>query len=713
MGVRNGVTACMMIAAAALLAVGAIGPVHGLILAAAVLYGRWQRKPETHARLWDLLALLTLILFPFDLVVISRDLIGAALRLLTFVVVYRCSNLSDQRDLRQAISLSFVQILAAAASTTEAYFSIFLAAYLLVAIWTLMAMAASREGAPAAARRVPGGRPALSMTASTLAIGGALFFVIPHFGTGTFHPVSILRGEGDGLTGFADRIELGSIGRIKQSRAIVMRVHVGGALDPASLPVRWRGVALDTFDGRSWSASSGSRRWVDRDGDGAFHIGSLPPDNRDTFRYEVSVLPVLVPVLFTTPGPSRIVSDDITSLGIDTDGSIHLPAPRIRRFNYRVVSQAPDTALYGYGRGGTSPSGSARYLALPRLDPRVTRLAAAVTEGAGTDFERARRIEDYLRSNYTYSLDVNDAGVADPVAHFLLEHHPGHCEYFATSMAVMLRHLGIPSRVVNGFQSGEWSALTSSFIVRQADAHAWVEAWIPERGWVTYDPTPSTAQLAARAGALGRLRAGLSRLEVMWDTCDRRARSAGPGIGAGRVRGHRPRHRRFRGPLPHRAPGAGGLLDESALGPIHRDRGDRGVPGDGGTRRGEADRRAPQAPEAGRGPCLPDRRAGGTPLPPVRGPVGGARRETRTRADATRARHGDRTSRPGLIGYGSRLHRVVLRGAVRRAGLSRGGAFPTCRPVASGPSHLTGQESTPQPPSGPASRNASGTRLNR
>jgi len=459
-----------------------------------------------------------LILFPFDLVVISRDLIGAALRLLTFVVVYRCSNLSDRRDLRQAISLSFVQILAAAAATTEAYFSFFLAAYLLIAIWTLMAMASTRTGAPASVRRVPGGRPAAAMTASTLAIGGALFFVIPHFGTGTFHPVSILRGEGDGLTGFADRIELGSIGRIKQSRAIVMRVHVDDALDPSSLPVRWRGVALDTFDGRSWSASSGSRRWVERDGDGMFRVGSLPPASRDPFSYEVSMLPVLVPVLFTTPGPARIVSDDISSLGIDTDGSIHLPAPRIRRFSYRVVSEDPGTALHGYGRGGPSPSGSARYLALPRLDPRVSRLANAVTAEAETDFERARRIEEYLRSNYTYSLDVNDAGVTDPVEHFLLERNPGHCEYFATSMAVMLRHLGIPSRVVNGFQSGEWSALTSSFIVRQADAHAWVEAWMPERGWVTFDPTPSSAQIAAHAGVLGRFRARLSRLEVMWDT---------------------------------------------------------------------------------------------------------------------------------------------------------------------------------------------------
>ncbi len=83
--------------------------------------------------------------------------------------------------------------------------------------------------------------------------------------------------------------------------------------------------------------------------------------------------------------------------------------------------------------------------------------------------------------------------VADPLANFLFERKQGHCEYFASSMAVMLRTLHIPSRVVNGFVSDEFNDLTGNYVVRARNAHAWVEAYFPGYGWVTFDPTPDSA----------------------------------------------------------------------------------------------------------------------------------------------------------------------------------------------------------------------------
>ena len=80
--------------------------------------------------------------------------------------------------------------------------------------------------------------------------------------------------------------------------------------------------------------------------------------------------------------------------------------------------------------------------------------------------------------------------MADPLAYFLFERKKGHCEYFASSMAVMLRTLGIPSRVVTGFQSGVYNPMTGWQVIRASDAHSWVEAWIDGRGWTTFDPTP-------------------------------------------------------------------------------------------------------------------------------------------------------------------------------------------------------------------------------
>ena len=114
-----------------------------------------------------------------------------------------------------------------------------------------------------------------------------------------------------------------------------------------------------------------------------------------------------------------------------------------------------------------------------------------MTAGAETPAQRARAIEGHLRQDYGYTLELLSKPVDDPLAYFLFVRKKGHCEYFASSMAVMLRTLGIPARVVNGFRGGEYNDLTGSYIVREKDAHSWVEAYFPEYGWVTFDPTPA------------------------------------------------------------------------------------------------------------------------------------------------------------------------------------------------------------------------------
>ena len=113
-----------------------------------------------------------------------------------------------------------------------------------------------------------------------------------------------------------------------------------------------------------------------------------------------------------------------------------------------------------------------------------------MTAGAETPAQKARAIEGHLRQDYGYTLELLSKPVDDPLAYFLFVRKKGHCEYFASSMAVMLRTLGIPSRVVTGFQSGVYNSLTGWQVIRASDAHSWVEAWIEGRGWTTFDPTP-------------------------------------------------------------------------------------------------------------------------------------------------------------------------------------------------------------------------------
>ena len=130
------------------------------------------------------------------------------------------------------------------------------------------------------------------------------------------------------------------------------------------------------------------------------------------------------------------------------------------------------------------------YLELPSLDPRIARLARDFSAGARTSEARARAIEQTLRRDYGYTLTLLSREVPDPLAYFLFERKKGHCEYFASAMAVMLRTIDIPARVVTGFQSGVYNPISGLQLIRTSDAHSWVEAWLPGRGWTTFDPTP-------------------------------------------------------------------------------------------------------------------------------------------------------------------------------------------------------------------------------
>jgi hypothetical protein len=133
---------------------------------------------------------------------------------------------------------------------------------------------------------------------------------------------------------------------------------------------------------------------------------------------------------------------------------------------------------------------------------------------ATSDDAKARAIERHLRHDYGYTLELPSVKVRDPISYFLFVRKKGHCEYFASSMAVMLRTLGIPSRVVTGFQSGVFNPLTGWQMVRASDAHSWVEAWTPTGGWTVFDPTP--AGDVASDGLLGRFALFYDAADQFW-----------------------------------------------------------------------------------------------------------------------------------------------------------------------------------------------------
>ncbi len=138
------------------------------------------------------------------------------------------------------------------------------------------------------------------------------------------------------------------------------------------------------------------------------------------------------------------------------------------------------------------------YLQLPAISPRVSDLAQTIAGKQATAYDRVVAVKKYLEANYAYTTTDLPRSSDDPISAFLFEKKAGHCEYFATSMVLLVRSLGIPARLVNGFLEGEYNEIGNFYAIRQSDAHSWVEVYF-DGAWVRFDPSPR--QVAARAGS--------------------------------------------------------------------------------------------------------------------------------------------------------------------------------------------------------------------
>jgi len=151
------------------------------------------------------------------------------------------------------------------------------------------------------------------------------------------------------------------------------------------------------------------------------------------------------------------------------------------------------------------------------VTPRISEFAAEVM-GEGSDFERARRAEARLVSDYAYTTDLIGTPEGERIETFLFSLRRGHCELFASSMVLMLRSQGIAARLATGFLGAEYNPIEGYYIVRQSNAHAWVEAYVDDQGWRVFDPTPPAGRPAStEAGALQLASQLYDYLIFRWD----------------------------------------------------------------------------------------------------------------------------------------------------------------------------------------------------
>ena len=484
----------------------------------------------------SVLTLVCMPLFLVDYVWLSRSFLISSVHLLMLLASILLLMRSSDRDLFWLYLISFAWLAAGAVLSVDFAFLLSLLLFIFSAVGTLILyeMRRSYERAlrrgptdpPLAAPRYSGPAhdifarfPAVKMTWLFLAMAGTivllsipLFLILPRVSSGFHgHP----RGRTKLVSGFSESVELGQIGTIKESDSVVMKVRLNGQTSILPSELKWRGIALDFFDGRAWKLSIAGRSRLDSAGryfkleESARGPGLL----LQTFFLE----PLSTDTVFAA---SRVlaVSSNLGHLERDAQGGLTTSPHPGTRIRYEAVSDVTpvDAALVPREQGVLPGDVSATCLQVPAMSPKVKELSARITAAEPHPMRKAKLLEQYLRSGYRYSLRLKGSPRhTDPISSFLFEVREGHCEYFASAMVLMLRHIGIPARLVNGFRAGEYSVLGDAWIVRQYDAHSWVEAYFKPFGWIEFDPTPAEPR-RPRSAVMSLASEIFEALDIYW-----------------------------------------------------------------------------------------------------------------------------------------------------------------------------------------------------
>ena len=460
------------------------------------------------------ITLLYIGFFPLDLLYVSREFIPATVHLLCYLAVLRILSARTNRDYFFVKIIAFLEMLAASILSANLSYFLFLALFLIFGV-AAFSSSEIRRSSQSPTRQIRGTMRKFHWRLATLTgltaagilfLTGGLFFVLPRTANLAFQHLVSQRYH---LPGFSNEVTLGQIGEIQTHSNTVMHIRVEGPERP--LAMKWRGAAMGDFDGRRWF-NRPIPAAVLRNSNGLVTLGERRQARAigRYISYEVNVKALDSDALFFTGVPEFLRTELPSILRTPTD-SFRTGLGVTDGMHYFGYSQMVNSDAEPLG-----PMARNSYLRLPPYDPKIALLAREVTTGQRSDADRAKAVERHLSKNYGYTLQLLSEPVADPLAHFLFVRRQGHCEYFASSMAVMLRTLGIPSRVVTGFQSGVFNPMTGWHIIRGSDAHSWVEAYIPGDGWTTYDPTPPSRNQPL-AGPWARAGLYLDAAETFWE----------------------------------------------------------------------------------------------------------------------------------------------------------------------------------------------------
>jgi transglutaminase-like putative cysteine protease len=462
-----------------------------------------------------------------------RTLLGreAGITMLAMLLALKTLELRARRDAFVVFFLGFFLVL-----TQFVYSqSLLTAVWMLVAVWALLSALVLAQ--------MPVGQPSLALAAGHAArttlyglpVMILLFLLFPRIA-----PLWGLPSESVGRTGLSNQLDFGVMSEIANNDGIALRLRFGADLQGAPPPPDaryFRGPVLGRFDGRSWRPAPAVP--------GRISIDALQLDG-PPLHYELTMEPLrigVLPLLEMSPGqPGAELALD--GIALQRGAELQWLAPRLITERLRLHAEAYTRYAAGAGRSRASLQ---PFLELPAgLNPRSLAWAAALRREPRYDAldEAARApalaaaVLAHIRSaDFGYTLAPGRYGESSPhlIDEFWFDRRLGFCEHFAAAFVVVMRAMGVPARIVTGFQGMDAQPQDGYWIVRNSNAHAWAEYWVAGRGWQRADPTAAIAperveqglalrpQSVGLAGALERLGPALwSRLQRGWEGLNNR-----------------------------------------------------------------------------------------------------------------------------------------------------------------------------------------------
>lgn len=498
---------------------------------------RWQISERVGTALIVLALPAYYLAFKFQLISFAGAdtvIVGILASMILSLSAIKLLQRKGDRDWIFLYLMAFFEVLLAAGLSISALYLATFLVYLLVMVCAIIAYE-MRKTAREVEHKIAGTEPtkqdteiktpftlrlrklpfaAFALIAFIILLATPLFFMLPRVGGAG---LGGNQGKLGTQSGFSDKVKLGGFGRITQNDAVVMRVRMENKADNFT-DKYFRGVALDTFDNQTWTRSKQSSKEPFIKGNSEVIRIDTPSGREDLTLQTIYLEPLDTSVLFAMPRAIAF-QGNFTILTKDTYGTV-TNQWSAERSSYKVLSDRSQPPVERLRRDNQAYGDESRnYLQLPpNEDRRVFDLAYSIASKHPNRYDKAKAIEEHLQTSYGYTLEQK-AGGNQPLSDFLFNVREGHCEYFATAMAMMLRTQGIATRVVNGFHGGEYNDAADMTFVRQRNAHSWVEVYFPkENTWVTFDPTPFSGEnaFASAGGITGTISKYLEALDALW-----------------------------------------------------------------------------------------------------------------------------------------------------------------------------------------------------